>query len=66
MKTCKICGQPVGNEHPEAEVAHMSCAVKASPHLDDEQRAKALAQLKADQDYVAELERSWVRILLDD
>lgn len=30
---CPLCGEPVGNEHPDADVYHLACLMAATEHL---------------------------------
>ena len=34
IQLCPICLQPVGNDHPEAQVYHMTCLMKVIPTLE--------------------------------
>lgn len=32
-KTCPVCKQPVGEDHPKADVYHLECIMKITEHL---------------------------------
>lgn len=32
-QVCPVCGEPVGNEHPNADVYHLACIMEITKHL---------------------------------